>query len=182
MITILKTKEIISIPRVPLSFHRRSSWIIMLKEGGQGPWSLAFVYTQTELGDSNKKQAGSFFLSLQLVLNLLEGFTCQKPRHYHTRGKTLAGRTPEKFPAPKGSPVALVRCPGRALTRGSALDEDKLDVSSCRAEGLLGSPQISEPAPDRGGAWLDLHDPVMDHVLLRITFTSSEGNFLLPAP
>lgn len=29
-------------------------------------------------------------------------FTCQKPRHHHIRGKTLAGGTPEKSPAPLG--------------------------------------------------------------------------------
>lgn len=114
--------------------------------------------------------------------HLSAGFTCQKPRRYHIRGKTLAGGTPEKSPAPKGSPTALVRYPGRALRRHSALDKDKLDAGSRRAQGPLGSPQISEPAPDGGGVWLDLHDPVMDHVLLRITFTSSEENFLLPSP
>lgn len=125
------------------------------------------------------------FLSLQLALILLQDqkdITCQKHRHYHIRGKTLAGGTPAKSPAPKGSPTALIRCPGRALTRDSALDKDKLDVGSCRAQGPLRSPQISEAAPDGGGAWLDLHDPVMDQVLLRITFTSSKENFLLPAP
>lgn len=102
-------------------------------------------------------------------------FTCQKRRHHHIRGKALAGGAPGKSPAAS-------EVPSHHTCKDSALDEDKLDTGSRRAQGPLGSPQISEPAPDGGGAWLDLHDPVMDHVLLRITFASSEENFLLPAP
>lgn len=97
-----------------------------------------------------------------------QDFNCQKPRYYHIRGKTSAGSTPEK---------------SHLLMRDSPLNEDKLDISSCKAQGPLRSPQISEPAPDGGGAWLDLHDPVIDHVLLRITSIHIvRGEFSSPIP